>query len=145
MKYENSVVITQPIENVFEFVTNFNNNAMWQTDILELEITSQGRLGTGSTYRCANRFMGKRYDSECVITDYVPNKTCAIRITSGAVSGANSFFFEAVDGGTKFTAEGTLDIGYFKLAKFIVKRKIKQQLKKDMLKLKEVLENGRKL
>ena len=145
MKFESSVVIHQPIKHVFEFVTNFKNNAIWQTDILELEMTSKGRFGPGSTYRCANRFMGKRYDSECIITDYVPNETCSIRIISGAVTGANSFIFKEVDGGTKFTAAGTLDLGYFKLAKLIVKRKINQQLKKDMHKLKEVLENGRKL
>jgi uncharacterized membrane protein len=144
MKFEQAVVINQPIENVFEFVTNFRNNAKWQTDILELEMTSEGRLGIGSTYRCVNRFMGKRIETVGVITDYVTDKTYSIKITSGSVRGANNFLFEEAEDGTKVTAVGDLDMGYFKLAKMIVKRKVNQQLKKDMLKLKYILENGHK-
>lgn len=144
MKFENCVVINQPIEKVYMFVTDLKNNAKWQTDILELEMTSEGPLGIGSTYRCVNRFMGKRLETEGVITEYVPDKTCSIRITNGSVRGVNSFLFEVVDGGTKVTAVGQLDMGYFKLAKILVNRKVNQQLKKDMLKLKRILENGNK-
>ena len=144
MKFENSVVIEQSLEKVFEFVTNFNNNVKWQTDILEFEMTSDGPPGFGSTYRCANRFMGKRIETEGIISDYVPHKTCSIRITSGPASGANTFYFEAVDGGTKVTASGYVDLAYFKLAKMLVKRKINHQLRKDMLGLKFLLENGKR-
>ena len=142
MKFNNSVVINRSLEKVFEFVTNFNNNAKWQTDILEFEMTTDGRPGLGSTYRCANRFMGKRIETEGIISEYVPDKTCSIQITSGPVRGSNTFYFEVVNGGTKVTASGDLDLAYFKLAKIIVKRQINQQLKKDMLSLKYILENG---
>ena len=67
-----------------------------------------------------------------------------IQISSGTVNGTSSLFFEAVDGGTKFTTAGELDLAYFKLVKMIVNRKINQQIKKDMLKLKDVLENGKR-
>ena len=63
------MVISQPVEQVFEFVTNPRNNAKWQTDILELEMTSGNHLGLGAAYRCVNRFMGKHIESEGVIRD----------------------------------------------------------------------------
>ena len=69
MKFKNNVVISQPVEQVFEFVTNPRNNAKWQTDILELEMTSGNHLGLGAAYRCVNRFMGKHIESEGVIRD----------------------------------------------------------------------------
>jgi len=47
MKFENSVMINQPVQRVFEYVTDFTNNAAWQTDILEMEITSGGASGGG--------------------------------------------------------------------------------------------------
>ena len=144
MKFGNSVIINQAVETVFEYVTDFNNNAVWQTDILEIKMTPEGSLGLGSTYRCTNRFMGKRIETEGLITEYVPDSSCSIQITSGTVTGTSSLFFEAVDGGTKFTTAGELDLAYFKLAKMIVKRKFNQQIKKDMLKLKDVLENGKR-
>jgi uncharacterized membrane protein len=141
MKFENSVIIKQPVKEVFDFVTNLNNNPRWQTDILELEITSAGRFQQGSTYRCVNRFMGQRIETEEVITHYLPERTCAHRITSGSVNGESIFHFEAVNGATKFTATANLDLRHFKFGKILVKRKIYKQLKHDMSKLKKILEN----
>ena len=142
MTFENSVLINLSVQEVFQFVTDFNNNALWQTDILMMEMTPAGHFGQGTTYRCANRFMGKRIETEGLVTAYEPDLRCCIRITSGPVTGTTSLNFEAVDGGTKFTTVGSLDLTYFKLARLLVKRKIKQQLKNDMDKLKDVLENG---
>ena len=142
MKFENSVVIDQPVKQVFDFVTDLSNNAKWQTDILELELTSRGRLGTGSTYRCVNRFLGKRILTEGIITDFVPERVCAFRIHSGQVTGESSYSFEALDGATRFTTKADLDLKFFKLGSLLLKRKITRQLKNDMLKLKKILENG---
>ena len=142
MKFENSVVINQPVQQVFEYVTDFTNNALWQTGILEMEITSEGRVGRGVTYRCVNRFMGKSLETQGRITQFEPDRWCRIRITSGTVTGTSSLDFEAVEGGTRFTASGDLDLAYFKLARLLVKRKINKQLKNDMRNLKVILENG---
>jgi uncharacterized membrane protein len=142
MRFENSVVINQPVEKVFEFVTNINNNPKWQTDILELKLTTEGPLGLGSMYHCVNRFMGRRIETVGIITDYEPDNRCAFRIKSGTVTGESSFLFEPVNGGTKFTTIGDIELRYLKLAKVIVKHKIKQQLRNDMVKLKDLLENG---
>jgi len=142
MKFENSVFIKHPVAQVFEFVTDFSNNAVWQTDILEIKMTSAGRIGSGSTYRCVNRFMGKRIETEGLVTEYEPHRRCCIEIRTGPITGTSVLAFEAVDGGTLFTTSGSLDLAFFKLARLLVKRKINQQLKNDMHKLKVVLENG---
>jgi uncharacterized membrane protein len=144
MKFENSVIISQPVEQVFDFVTNVRNNTKWQTDILELEMTSENHFGLGATYRCVNRFMGRRIESENEITDYAPGKACCIRITNGVLTGKCSMSFKKFEDGTKFTASGNLDMRYFKLLKMIATRKINQQIKEDMLRLKYILENGKK-
>ena len=142
MKFENSVVIDQPIKKVFEFVTNFENNPIWQTDILEIQMTSEGPVRPGSTYRCVNRFMGKRFETESRITGYVPETLCSFKIASGDITGESNFLFKAVNGGTRFTTVAELDLGFFKFAKMIVQHKINRQLKNDMSTLKKILENG---
>ena len=144
MKFENSIVINQPVEQVFEFVTNPRNNAKWQADVLELEMTSKKHFGLGATYRCVNWFMGRRIESENVITDYVAGKACCIRIANGVLTGECSMSFKKFEDGTKFTVSGELDMRYFKLLKMIATRKINQQIKGDMLRLKYILENGKK-
>ena len=142
MKFENSVIINRPINKVFDFITDFNNNPIWQSDILELAITSEGRFGLGSTYRCVNRFMGKRIESKGVITEYVPDRACSFQIKSGSIRGESNFFFETVNGSTKFTTTADLDLKFFILGRTIIKRKIYKQMKNDMLQLKSILENG---
>ncbi len=107
-----------------------------------MEMTSGGQFGQGSTYRCVNRFLGQRIETEGLITEYEPDRRCSIRITTGPVIGTSRLCFEAVDGGTRFTTTGELDLTYFRLAKLLVKRKIRKQLINDMGKLKAILENG---
>lgn len=142
MKFTNSVLIRQPVEKVFEFVAHIENNAKWQSDILEMAMTSPGLLQTGSTYRCVNRFMGQRIETEGLVTDFVADKRYSIRITSGDVCGESTLFFESFDGGTRLTAVGHLDLVHFKLAAVVVRHKIKKQLKKDIRRLKKILEDG---
>ena len=144
MKFENSVIINQPVRKVFDFVTNFENNAKWQSDILELELTSKGAFELGSTYRCVNRFLGKRIETEGVVTDYEPEQICSFQINSGAVTGESSYFFEMLNGATKFTTTADLDLGYFKLGKIILRRLIIKQMKNDMFTLKKLMENGKR-
>jgi uncharacterized membrane protein len=145
IRVENSVLIEQPVGKVFEYVTDISNNPKWQTDILELAITSTGPFELGSTYRCVNRFMGKRIETEGVITEFVPDQACSFRITSGSVTGESRFLFEGKNGTTKFTTSAALELGFLNLGKVIVKRKICTQLKNDMCRLKAILENGHKL
>ena len=142
MRFENSVVIHQSIEKVFEFVTNVMNNPKWQTDILEIQMTSEGPIGVGSTFRCVNRFMGLCFETKSRITDFVPCSLCALQIESENIASESRFQFEQVNGGTRFTAAGTVDLGFFKFAKMIVKHQINRQLRTDMSTLKHVLENG---
>lgn len=142
MRFENSVVIHQSIEKVFEFVTNVMNNPKWQTDILEIQMTAEAPLGVGSTFRCINRFMGLRFETDSRITAFVPWRSCTFQIESANIAGESHFQFERVNGGTRFTAAGTLDLEFFRFTKGIVKHQINRQLRKDMSTLKHVLENG---
>jgi uncharacterized membrane protein len=142
IRVENCVVIEQPVGKVFKYVTDISNNPKWQTDILELAITSTGPFELGSTYRCVNRFMGKRIETEGVITEFVPDQVCSFRITSGMVTGESRFLFEAKNGATRFTTAAALELGFLSLGKIIVKRRICTQLKNDMCRLKAILENG---
>ena len=142
MKFRDSVLIHRPLKKVFDFVANIENNCRWQTDILELEMTSPGPLRTGSTYRCVNRFMGQRFETEGQITALIPEAKYSVRITSGEVRGRSTLFFEAFDDGTRLTVVGDLELVHLRLAAIVVRHKIKKQLKKDMRRLKKILENG---
>ena len=142
VKFNESIHIQQPVQSVFSYTTDLSNNSQWQSDVLDVQQTSEGPFGVGATYRCINRFMGKEIETEGVISEYAPEKKFSFRFTSGPVTGESSFIFEPVNEGTKFTTVGELDIDLFRMAGFIIRRAAKAQIKNDLLNLKKVLENG---
>jgi uncharacterized membrane protein len=142
MQFNESVHIQQPVQRVFSFATDLSNNMQWQSGILGVEQTSTGPFGLGATYRCVNRFMGKQIETEGVISEYDPERKCAFKFTAGPVAGESCFIFEPAARGTKFTTIGDLSISLFRLAGFMLRRTVREQVKKDLLKLKHVLENG---
>nr|MBC8361664.1 SRPBCC family protein [Candidatus Desulfatibia profunda] len=141
-KFEASVVIKQPVARVFAFAANFDNHSKWQTDILESRQTSQGPFGPSSTYRRVNKFLGQSIETDWFITEHEPDRRCSYKITSGTVTGETSLIFEPVDCGTKLTTTGAIDLGFFRMVKAFVVRKVKQQLQNDLNRLKNILENG---
>jgi uncharacterized protein YndB with AHSA1/START domain len=139
---DETVYIDLPIEKVFEFTTDLNNNIRWQTDVSVAEQTSDGPLGLGATYRCVNRFLGQRLETEGYVSRFEPHRVCTFRFTSGGVGGESSFLFEPVNGGTRVTTRARLNLEKYKLAGFLLNYKAKKQVRTDLLKLKTLLENG---
>ena len=142
VEFEESVIIHQPVKQVFAFATDIDHNAKWQTEILETVQTSEGPFGLGSSYRCVNMFMGRRFESEAIVSEYIPDQKCTYKFKSGFISGENNFLFEPVNGGTKFTTCARVKLGLFSMAGRTFKRKAREQIKKDLNTLKLILENG---
>lgn len=142
LKFEHSVEIDRPVNEVFCYATRLENNAKWQSDIIAIEQISEGPFGSGVLCRLVNRFLGKRYESEFVISDFKPYQKCTYRFLSGPVTGESFFLFEPVNGNgrTLFTTRGELELTQFKVARFIVEQKAKHQIRTDMQRLKGILE-----
>jgi uncharacterized membrane protein len=142
IKLEDNVIIHRSPDIVFTFTTDIKNNPKWQSDILEIEQITDGTFGRGSTYRCVNIFMGQRFETEATVLEYIPAQKCSYQIKTGSINGENSFIYEPVNGSTKFTTRVRLRLGFLALAGGLFKRKAKDQIKKDLNRLKNILENG---
>jgi uncharacterized membrane protein len=142
MRIEKSIEINQPVEKVFEFVWNPENDPLWQTQVREAKITSDGPLGVGSTTSQTAHFLGRSIETTGEITEHVQNQKFAWKSTSGPVAGEGLFTFESVaDGQTKFTMAVDLDIGgFFKVAEPLVARSSKRQVDANLANLKDLLE-----
>ncbi len=106
MKVEHSVIINRPIEEVFAFVTNLNNETRWQPEIKS--VTLEGPLQAGSTFREVRTSFGLTFDWHFLITEFFPPNRIRIDTINGATRYRGSRLFEAVDGGTRVTEVGEL-------------------------------------
>jgi uncharacterized protein YndB with AHSA1/START domain len=145
ISFNGSIVIERPVESVFDFVTDLEKNPRWQSGMENAEVTSDGPVSKGTTYRCTNTFMGKRYDTEGVVSEYAPNRKCSFRFKAGEVTGETRFIFEPIDGATHFTAEGEIHLSLFFPIKSLANLKAERKVRQDLSDLKKILENGDEL
>lgn len=114
-KHEVSVVINRPIEEVFAFVENPENDPIWRNSMVEAKVEteadakedtadlSQGGEGLGATGREVFRLGGLQVETTWEITEYEQNHKVVYRSTSGPIEYEGSWTYESADGGTKVT------------------------------------------
>lgn len=134
-------MIKRPVADVFAFASKPENEPLYDQGVLEARKTSEGPIGVNSTWHEVRQQLGRRIESDNVVTEYEPNKRISFRSTSGPVKVEGGYTFESVDGGTKVTVTGHGDPGgLFKLADPIVGRMVKRQLEAAAGNMKEYLE-----
>ena len=141
--FEISTTINRPIDAVFDYTTNPENDATWQSGVLESEIASGGPMRVGATTREVRQFLGKRMESQAEIIEYEPNAKIGFKSTSGPVQYKATQSYEPVDGGTKLTVTGEAETGgFFKLAEGLVVRMFEKEMQDALGKLKVLMEAG---
>ena len=142
MEITDSVVIARPVEDVFAYAGDPANDSSWATVMVESRMTSDGPVEKGSTLVEVLRFLGKRIETECEVTEYEPDSRIAFTMIAGPNKGAHERTFESVEGGTRVTLLTRGDSsGLFKLADPVLKRMGTRQMAADLAILKELLES----
>jgi uncharacterized protein YndB with AHSA1/START domain len=137
-----SVLINQPIDKVFEFVTTPENDAKWYIGVESRDHTPDEPSGVGSTSMSTIRFLGVPMTVEWEVIGYDPPTRIDVKTVKGPVSVESGYIFEAEgDDRTKVTVHGEADLrGVFDLAEPIVERMAQRQWEASFENLKDVLE-----
>jgi uncharacterized membrane protein len=142
VKIETSVKINRPVEVVFSFVSNVENDCKWSLGTLENKFTSDGPIGEGSSFKEITMFLGRRIESIGEYIEFIPNKKIVCKVKSGPIPAEGIFNFEDSNDGTKITMTMEIEIGkFFKLAKPLIVRMFKRQLEAEYQNLKDLLES----
>ena len=136
------ISVSRPPDEVFAFISNFENNPKWQSGMQEAQFTSKGPLGVGSTYVQVAKFLGRRIESTFEVVEYVPNRLVKAASTSGSFP---ITFTRIVDSGmdgavVSAIVEGDAT-GFFKLAEPLLARMVRRTVNADYRTLKALLES----
>ncbi|HUI00167.1 MAG TPA: SRPBCC family protein [Nitrososphaerales archaeon] len=143
MKFEASVVIERPIDEVWKFVTDLPSVPKWSHALLEKRQTSPGPLGVGTTVQSRTKdrtFTGR-------VTEFEPNRKFTWEMTSGPIRGSHEYdSLETVEGGTRLThaVDFRLSGLYKLLGPFIAgrtRRNGEAHAKTDLDNVKRILES----
>jgi len=140
-RFEQSVVIRRPSEQVFDFLANPVNDPQWSSASIEMRQTSEGPVGVGATFKQVGRFLGRRLEFALEVTAYEPNRRFGMKVTAGPIKFAGMRVLETVPDGTRVTfTGGGPSGGFFRIAEPLLARLAEGQLTADLAALKEVLE-----
>jgi hypothetical protein len=134
-----------PVE-VFEYVSNPVNMALWVEGVSEPRVTSNGTIGKGTTFVSKYTYGAGTYDIEYLVTDYDPPRCFGITSERGPFPFKGMLVMEKDPDGT--IVSNTIDAGadgaftkvMFTLFSPLMKRSMRKQLRKELEVLKSRLE-----
>jgi len=139
--FELSTVINRPIEEVFGFLSNLENDIKWRSEWVETRNTSGGVLGVGATFCLTGVFLGRRQSSIYEVIEYEPNRSAAWKTVSGPLPLTFRRTFERVEGVTRVTTRYEAQVpGFLKLMLSLLAGSVKRQHEGDWRKVKELME-----
>ena len=143
ISFENSQFINRPQQEVFDFMSNPDNDAKWQSGTEHTEWTSEGPHGVGSTQRSVGKLLGRKIDITIEITNWDPPQQLGFKTVSGPLSAEGTIKFESQENGTLLTQSGQAEFGgFFKIAEGLAAKQLQKQADSDFDALKLVLEEG---
>jgi len=138
--YEKTIFINRQPQEVFDYITNPDNDSEWRTTAVSAEWTSDGPVGVGSTLRTVGKFLRRKIDSTNQVTVWDPPNQYAFKSIDGSIPVEISQTLVAEDNGTQLTINLEAELaGFFKMAEGLVGKQAEKQVNTDFDNLKLVL------
>jgi carbon monoxide dehydrogenase subunit G len=143
MRVERSGTIKQPVERVFEYVSNPENDPTWVPLSFRHEKISPGPLRVGSITEEDVEFLGRRMRCVWEVWHYEPPSAVTLRTVSGPLPATIHLLLEPLDSGTELTLVADAELrGVYKLMGPLMKWAVQGQFKTQLRTLKNLLESG---
>ena len=138
--FENTVTIRNPIEQVFGFLSDFENIPRWNYAIVETHKISEGPVGVGTIYQQV-RSVPSRSEERFEVTAYNPPHRLEIRGQLGPFPSRLSYALVTVPEGTRVTNSAELELrGPGRLLGRVAVPRVRDAVAANLRKLKELLE-----
>ena len=138
-----SVVINRSIEDVFQYIADFENYPKWQHSILDCKKESEGAIGVGTIYKTMMVYMGKDYKAPLEITEHETNRMITFFVSQFGFFKwfRGRFIFEEVNSSTRVSIVAEADVERpYKPMLLIMPFYGKRLWKKHFTELKRILE-----
>jgi len=100
---EENVVIARPPQEVFDFLSKFENIAVYDSSVMSSGQVGDGPLGVGSRGKGTSKVMGRQFDWVVEISEFDPPRRMVSRSVEGKLDFTITFTLEPSDGGTRVT------------------------------------------
>ena len=139
-----SIEIGRPIEAVFDYT--LNKISEWSIVVVEDEVTSDGPVGVGTTFRTVTEERGDRMEFDGKVTKHEPHTTHSVTMKGKSFDLEVDYTFEDLNGSTRITqhsrvnAKGFLKVFFF-LFGWLMKKGGCDAVQKEFENLKRLCES----
>ena len=144
-RFEASILIERPVDEVFQFLTRAENFAIWEAGLVDNVADRDGAPEVGSTGRASIKVLGRTFEIHWIVDEIEPDHHVAISVDWGAGQGAVRWTCEPDDAGTRFTISYESDDPppaniFGNLTRLFVERVQQRNLETSVANLKRLLE-----
>jgi uncharacterized membrane protein len=138
-----SVTINRSPDDVFAYISDFENNPKWQKGMRSCTWTSPPPHGKRSTYDQVAHFLGRDVVSSFEVVEHEPGSKVKIKSTSGPFPITETRMVTEVGGGTRLDVLVDGDAGgFFRLAGPLLRMMVKRSVEGDYQRVKQRLEES---
>ena len=139
---QTEILIRRPRAEVAEYASDPDNAPQWYVNIDRSQRLTPGPVAVGSRVAFIARFLGKELNYTYEFVEYVPGEKLVMRTAQGPFPMQTTYTWADDDGGTRMTLGNSgSPSGFSKLAGLFMAPMIRRQTRKDLQKLKAVLES----
>jgi uncharacterized membrane protein len=140
LEFENTIYIDRPVDEVFAFLSDFENIPKWNYYVLEVRQLSESPIGVGTTYHQVR----KTDEQDFRIIEFAPDHMVAVKTLPQSSPGLEMRFTLYEEGNTtRLRDEWKLDTGRPAILERLALRRVKSAVAENLAKLKKLLEEGR--
>ena len=140
---ETEILIRRPREEVAEYAANPDNAPKWYDNIHSSQRLTAGPIDVGSKVAFTAKFMGRELNYTYEFVEYVPGEKLVMRTAQGPFPMQTTYTWAETGDGTRMTLGNSgQPSGFSRLAGLLMPPMIRRATRKDLHKLKSILEAG---
>ncbi len=143
IKFEVSIEIHRPVEDVFEFVADGRNAPRWNSAVREVRQISKDPVDVGTQYWMERKLPRGIVENTYEVVEYKPNERLSIKSTSGPTPFLYRYRFERSGMGTRLFLSGEGEVeGLANVLGPLLSRAVKRGVEDNVHTLKGILERS---
>jgi carbon monoxide dehydrogenase subunit G len=107
---EKSFTIHRPLEDVFSYMTRFENDKDWRGEVVDIRRTTPVNRGIGERYEQLIDVGGRQVQADFEVTEYENNRRIGFRGTSGDLNARATYDFSAEGAATRVDVKAEIDV-----------------------------------
>jgi uncharacterized protein YndB with AHSA1/START domain len=139
---QTEILIRRQRDEVAEYAANPDNAPQWYDNIHSSQRLTTGPIDVGSKVAFTAKFLGRDLNYTYEFIEYVPGEKLVMQTAQGPFPMQTTYTWAEVIGGTRMTLGNTgQPSGFSQLAGWFMAPMIRRATRKDLHKLKSILES----